>query len=76
MIREEAQEYIEELRETVQLDVRGKRYMTTKKTLQKGGESSMLSALASGRWKAETAEGKMSCIVHKQQTNDKEQGTL
>ncbi|PRP83722.1 hypothetical protein PROFUN_09054 [Planoprotostelium fungivorum] len=53
----EAEEYIEELRDTVKLDVRGKRYVTTKKTLQRGGEGSMLSVLASGRWTAETAEG-------------------
>ncbi|PRP80697.1 hypothetical protein PROFUN_11656 [Planoprotostelium fungivorum] len=55
--RRQAEEYIEELRETVVLDVRGKQYMTTKKTLQKAGEGSMLSALASGRWTADAAEG-------------------
>ncbi|PRP83738.1 hypothetical protein PROFUN_09070 [Planoprotostelium fungivorum] len=55
--QKEAEEYIEELRETIKLDVRGKQYMTTKKTLQRGGEGSMLSVLASGRWTAETAAG-------------------
>ncbi|PRP83720.1 hypothetical protein PROFUN_09052 [Planoprotostelium fungivorum] len=56
-VQREAEEYIEELRETVVLDVRGKQYMTTKKTLQKGGEHSMLSALTSDMWTPDTAEG-------------------
>ncbi|PRP80683.1 hypothetical protein PROFUN_11642 [Planoprotostelium fungivorum] len=57
--RREAEEYIGEMNETekVKMNVRGRRYVTTKKTLQSGGESSMLSALASGRWTAEMNAG-------------------
>ncbi|PRP74119.1 WD-40 repeat-containing protein [Planoprotostelium fungivorum] len=51
-----AEKYVEEQEEKVKLNVRGKKYITTKKTLRKGGEESVLAALASGRW-TEGAEG-------------------
>ncbi|PRP79185.1 WD-40 repeat-containing protein [Planoprotostelium fungivorum] len=40
--RREAEVYMEELRQTVKLNVRGKKFVTTKKTLQKGGRWNIL----------------------------------